>query len=97
MHICIAKVKIILPENHSLKGKRKVVKSLISRIQNKYNVSVSEVGEPDLLQLAEIGLTCASNSQFKSAEIITGVLRFIDSFSYEYEVIESLQETITSF
>ena len=57
MHICIAKVKIILPENHSLKGKRKVVKSLISRIQNKYNVSVSEVGEPDLLQLAEIGLT----------------------------------------
>ena len=55
------------------------------------------VGEPDLLQLAEIGLTCASNSQFKSAEIITGVLRFIDSFSYEYEIIESLQETITSF
>ena len=74
-----------------------ILESLISRIQNKYNVSVSEVGEPDLLQLAEIGLTCASNSQFKSAEIITGVLRFIDSFSYEYEIIESLQETITSF
>lgn len=97
MHIGLAKVKIILPENHSLKGKRKVVKSLISRIQNKFNVSVSEVGEPDLLQLAEIGLTCASNSNFKSNEMISGVLRFIDNSSYEYEVIESMQETLNSF
>jgi len=97
MHIGLAKVKIILPENHSLKGKRKVVKSLISRIQNKFNVSVSEVGEPDLLQLAEIGLTCASNSNFKSNEMISDVLRFIDNSSYEYEVIESMQETLNSF
>ncbi len=44
-----------LHDCRSLKGKRKVVKSIISRLRNNFNVSAAEVGANDIYQRAEIG------------------------------------------
>ena len=41
---------------HSLKEKRMIVKSLIAKLQNKYNVSVAEVDEQDTHQIIVIGV-----------------------------------------
>ena len=48
---------------HSLKGKRKVVKSIVSRLQNTFNISVAEVGANDLYQRAEIGYSLVGNDR----------------------------------
>ncbi|GAI12694.1 unnamed protein product, partial [marine sediment metagenome] len=42
MNIGVCQIELRLPENHSLKGKRQVIKSIIARLQNSYNVSVAE-------------------------------------------------------
>ncbi|MBI4698085.1 MAG: DUF503 domain-containing protein [Nitrospirae bacterium] len=48
-------------ESHSLKEKRFVIKSLIDRIKNKFNVSVAEVDANDLWQRCVIGIAYISN------------------------------------
>ena len=50
-----------IPEANSLKSKRVVVKSLIDRIKNKFNVSVAEVDAQNLWQRYIIGIAFVSN------------------------------------
>ena len=45
MLILSLKIKLHAPWVHSLKEKRMVVKSLLSKMRNKFNVAVAEVGE----------------------------------------------------
>ncbi len=42
---------------HSLKEKRMVVKSIVQRLKNKFNVSVGEVHEQDIHQIIVIGIS----------------------------------------
>jgi uncharacterized protein YlxP (DUF503 family) len=50
-----------LHDCHSLKGKRKIVKSIITRLRNNFNASVAEVGSNDNHQRAEIGVSLVGN------------------------------------
>lgn len=63
MVIGIALIQFRIHDCHSLKGKRKVVKSIINRIQNAYNASVAEVGSNDIYQKAEIGISIVGNDR----------------------------------
>jgi len=58
MNIGVCKVKLRLPENLSLKGKRRVLKSITARVRNKFNVSVAEIDDNDLWQLSTLGICC---------------------------------------
>ena len=50
-----------IPEANSLKSKRRVIKSLIEKIKNKFNVSISEVDAQNLWQRSVIGIAYVSN------------------------------------
>lgn len=50
-----------LHECHSLKEKRRIVKSIIGRLRNAYNASIAEVAANDMFQRAEIGLAMVGN------------------------------------
>ena len=50
-----------IPEANSLKSKRRVIKSLIEKIKNKFNVSISEVDMQNLWQRSVIGIAYVSN------------------------------------
>ncbi len=50
-----------LHDCHSLKGKRKIVKSMIGRLRNRFNVSMAEIGANDVYQRAEIGFSLVGN------------------------------------
>jgi len=52
-----------LHDCRSLKGKRKIIKSIISRLRNNFNASVAEVGCNDVHQRAEIGFSLVGNDQ----------------------------------
>ena len=56
MMILSLKIKLHAPWVHSLKEKRMVVKSLLSKMRNKFNVAVAEVGEQDIHQTIVIGV-----------------------------------------
>ena len=52
-----------LHDCRSLKGKRKIVKSIINQIRNAFNASVAEVGSNDVHQRAEIGFAVVGNNR----------------------------------
>ncbi len=54
-------ITLRLHDCRSLKGKRKVVKSMINRLRNNFNASVAEVGSNDIYQKAEIGFSLVGN------------------------------------
>jgi uncharacterized protein YlxP (DUF503 family) len=63
MVVGIGSIVLRLHGNKSLKGKRKVVKGIVGRLQNTFNASVAEVGANDSLQRAEIGMAFVGNDR----------------------------------
>jgi len=87
MNIGVCKVKLRLPENLSLKGKRRVLKSITTRVRNKFNVSVAEVDDNDLWQLSTLGICCVSNDKRYTDEVLSRIVDFISSSRFEIEVL----------
>lgn len=61
MVVGIGTIKIKLFGVASLKGKRKIVKSMVARIGNRFNASVAETGLNDSLEWGEIGFCLVGN------------------------------------
>lgn len=95
MHIGTAKIILQLPENGSLKGKRRVIASLMVRVRNKFNVSIAEVAFNDSRQTSALGLTVVSNSARLADEVIANVVAFIES-SVEDAYISDLDREVLS-
>src|SRR5205807_3861063 len=53
-------VTLHVPESHSLKEKRQVVRSVVERVRRTFNVAVAEVDDQDTWQLATLGVACIS-------------------------------------
>jgi uncharacterized protein len=88
MNVGICRVRLRLPENSSLKGKRQVVKSITERLKHRFNVSVAEVGDNDLWQLATLGICCVSNDKQYTNEVLSKVVEFIANSRCDAEVID---------
>jgi uncharacterized protein YlxP (DUF503 family) len=93
MIVGVAKLSVRLPENNSLKGKRKIVKSLIGQVASRFNVAVSEVAQHDMWNNAEIGITAVGNSRSVINSVLDKVLDFIESTCL-VEVVETDIEII---
>ncbi|WP_204500196.1 DUF503 domain-containing protein [Aquibacillus albus] len=78
--IFYAEVECFIYESQSLKQKRSVIKRIITRIQNDYNISISEMGYQDLWQRTLFGLVTISSDKVQSERIIHQALGLIDSF-----------------
>ena len=80
-------VTIRLFESASLKDKRKIIKSVLQKTQQRYKVSAAEVGEHDLLNLAELGFAVVSNDYHHARQVLTKVLNFIEA-EYPVEITQ---------
>jgi hypothetical protein len=97
MTVGVCRVTLRLPENSSLKGKRQLVRSLTTRLHNKFNVAVAEVDDNDRWQIATLGVTCVSNDSAHAHEMLERVVTFIQQtrldaelLDYEVEVTQAL-------
>jgi len=68
-------------EANSLKDKRQVVKSIIGKIQSRYNVSIAEVDFHDIWRRSTIGFACVTNDTSHANQIVSNVLKFIEGDS----------------
>ena len=73
MHIGVCTVYLSIPESQSLKDKRQVIKSLIDRIKNRFNVAVAEVDALD------IGLVSISNNPQHLNQMLSRTIEFIEN------------------
>lgn len=78
MIIGTCKVYLIAEWVNSLKDKRMVVKSIIDKTKNKFNVSVAEVERQDVHKSIVIGFVCVTNEVSHANSIIDNVLNFIE-------------------
>lgn len=79
MIVGTCRVKLFLHENNSLKGKRKVVKSVKDRIRNKFNVSIAEIDCQDDWKMIVLGIATISNDQKFIHQVLDNVINAIDS------------------
>ncbi len=88
MNVGVCKVHLRLPENASLKGKRQVLKSITSRIRNKFDVAVAEVDDNDVWQQATIGICCVSNNNRHTNQVLSRVVDFITNSRFDVEILD---------
>ncbi len=79
MTVGTCRVELHVSGNQSLKGKRRVVKSIKDRVQARFNVSIAEVGYLDDWQRATLGIACVANDSRFVDETLSKVVNFIES------------------
>lgn len=94
MVVGIGIITLRLHECRSLKGKRKIVKSIIGQLRNNFNASVAEVGANDIYQRAEIGVSLVGNTKNLINSKLDKIFNLVDALGLA-EIIDTEMEIIT--
>jgi len=78
MIVGISSFELHLPSSRSLKDKRRIVKSLVDRIHQRFRVSVAETGYHDLHQRAEISLAIVTNGESEMENLMAEIRSLVD-------------------
>lgn len=80
-------IQILILDSFSLKDKRSVIKSMIEKSRRKFNISIAEVDDNDILNKATIGISFVSNDSKQLEKSMNQVIKFIE-LNYEIEIIQ---------
>jgi uncharacterized protein YlxP (DUF503 family) len=87
MHIGVCTIDLRLPGNSSLKGKRSVIKSIVTRVGREFNVSIAEVEAQDQWQRAVLGVACVSSSASYAHGQMERVVQWIENNRPDIELL----------
>jgi uncharacterized protein YlxP (DUF503 family) len=88
MRIGICTIELRLPGNGSLKGKRRVIKSIVTRVGRGFNVSIAEVDAQNTWQRAVLGVACVSSSASYAHGQMERVVQWIEMNRPDVELLE---------
>ena len=91
MKIAAMMFQLRAPWVHSLKEKRMIVKSLLSKLQNKFHVSAAEIDEQDTHQLIVIGVAAIVPNNALADSLMDDISLFIEE-NCEAELISEDRE-----
>lgn len=80
MFIGVLSIRLFLSEPQSLKDKRRIIKSLIERLKNKFNIAVAEAAYLDSWNNSELGIVCISNDAGHADSMMNSVVNYIEGF-----------------
>jgi uncharacterized protein YlxP (DUF503 family) len=86
-------VELYLPGTGSLKEKRFVLKSLKTKIRNRFNVSIAEVDHHDKWQRASLGIAAVAADRRFLDETLSKVMNAVSQES-RVEVIDQIVEVL---
>jgi uncharacterized protein len=69
--------ELFLPESHSLKEKRMVVKSVKANLQNRVGCSIAEVDHHDVWQRARLTLSCSAREPSEARRLLDDAERWL--------------------
>ena len=88
MYVGACQIRLHLPESHSLKDKRQVVKSVLARVRGQFEVAAAEVEDQDVWQVATLGLGYASNEAGHAEDVLRHAARYIEESRLDVEVTD---------
>ena len=94
MVIGCCSIRFYLHGNNSLKGKRRVVRTIKDRLKNDFNVSIAEVGNQDILQSLHIGISAVSSDKPYMDGLMTKVVNTIDRMNLA-DIVEYKTELLS--
>lgn len=95
MNTGICRIKLHLSHSQSLKDKRRAVRSIITRLRSQYNISIAEVDDQHLWQLATLGIACVSNDNQHVGDTLSKVINFIITNYPELEIVDQQIEILS--
>ena len=92
MIIGTLKLRLLLRDSHSLKDKRRVLRSLKDHLSNKFNISVAETEDQDVWKSAEVGIAAVGTDTPFIHSVLSNVLNYVRFFG-GVEVVDVEEET----
>ena len=77
MIVGLCTVELHFPEPQSLKSKRKILVSLKTKLQNRFNISIAEIDENQLWQKLILGIASVANERARVHQILDRVLNVL--------------------
>ncbi|MGN6031389.1 MAG: DUF503 domain-containing protein [Thermomicrobiales bacterium] len=75
----MATVTIYFEETFSLKDKRREVKSVVHRVQARFNCAIAEVADLDDLRVATLGVAVLSTAAPHADQMLQAIIAFIEA------------------
>lgn len=97
MTVGMCLVVLRMPANRSLKDKRQVVRSIVERVRNRFNVSIAEVDDNDRWQTASLGLCCVANDRAFVEATLSKAVAFIEHERPDAEIVSQETELMSPF
>lgn len=88
MHIATCKLKLSLDGVRSLKEKRQILKSILARLSNQFNVAVAEVEHQDVWQTAVIGLAAIGSDAGHCQRLVDKAVEWIERNRPDLYIVE---------
>jgi len=88
MFVGICTLTLHLPGNGSLKGKRRVIKSIMARMRQEFNISVAEVDSQDSWQRAVLGVACVSPDQAYAHGLLERAVRWLEESRLDVQLVD---------
>jgi len=87
-YVGILSAELHFPENGSLKGKRKFVKSVKAQLQQRFGASVAEVDHHELWQRARLIVACVSREYGGVEGLLDDAERYLHGQDFECSSVE---------
>ncbi len=79
MHIGVLTLYLSIEQADSLKDKRQVIKSLVAKLRNSFNISASEVDQLDIWRRATVGVVVVSNEAKFANTVLNSVVNHVEN------------------
>jgi uncharacterized protein len=89
--IGLAECECIIYDAHSLKDKRAVLQRILTRLKQRFNVSVSEIDYQDVWQRTKIAIVTVASAKVSAEVELQNALKLIDSFPEIERTITALE------
>ncbi len=73
-------MELSIPGARSLKDKRRIIKSLIDKSKNNFNIAIAETEENEKWQSSTISVVTVSNKKIQLERLLTQYINFVDEF-----------------
>jgi hypothetical protein len=94
MVVGVCQISLSLPGVSSLKAKRSIVRKVLDRTANRFNVSAAEVGQQDAHQRATLGFAVVSGDRRHANSMLDSIASFVEG-SADAVVLDRSTELIS--